>query len=123
MVDPDEVRFVGWAENDYWAQRAWQTPFAGPLSVRPPRETPIPSLAFAGRPEPLTFGSITAFEAKQPGWSSSSIGGNYRITDGLFVCVEVRGRDGVRYSFASRDPRPADPPAAFSLQLPGFVRA
>jgi hypothetical protein len=57
--DPDQrVRAVGWAESDYWAQRAWVTPFPGGLEAPAPQWGPPPSLGFLGRPEVTegTFG-------------------------------------------------------------------
>ena len=121
LITPNgkDVRFVGWAQNDYWALRAWDSPFLGDLTETPPIETPAPSLTFAGRPGTLTFGEITAFEQAQHGWSLISITGKYRMTDGRFLYVEVDGSDGVSYCFEATKPKVSDPPTAISLRLTG----
>ena len=121
LITPNRknVRFVGWAQNDYWAMRAWELPFLGELAEKPPIETPVPSLAFAGRPETLNFGEVTAFEQVQPGWSTISVTARYRMSDGRFLYTEVDGSEGVRYYFERTKPKASDPPTAIALRLPG----
>lgn len=116
----DPVLSVGWAESDYWARRVWDLPpYQGDLSVPPAQWRPPPSLAFLDRPEHLTFEGVRHFEQERLGKPAPTmINARYRLTDGAFLCVEVRGADGVFYYFGSTGPEPADEPVAIEIRLP-----
>jgi hypothetical protein len=117
--DPEgAVRGVGWAESDYWAQRAWLVPFPGGLEAPTPRWRP-PSLGFLGRPEVLTFQAVKKFE--RPRCHAPRVLrelAHYRVTDGAFMYVEISGADGLSYIFGSNEVRPDDLPVAIEFRLP-----
>ena len=56
---PGQVWAVGWAESDYWAQRAF-TVFYGDLDVPPRQWESLPSLAFLGKLDDLSLASPTS---------------------------------------------------------------
>lgn len=114
------VLSVGWAESDYWAMRCWDNPpYRGDLSIPPAQWGPPPSLVFLDRPEHLTFESVCQFERERLSKPSvTMVNARYRMTDGAFLSIEVRGSDGVLYYFASTGPEPADEPVAIEIRLP-----
>ena len=113
---------VGWAESDYWAHRVFELPFRGDLTP-PAAQWRPPSLAFLGRPVNLSFGTITKFEdtLKVPK-KVFMVSASYRWTDGAFMCVSVRGNDGLTYMYASNEPQPDDGPVAIEIRLPEAKR-
>ena len=124
--DGDPVYAVCWAESDYWASRAFSTPpFAGDVgpSAAPASEWgPPPSLISIGRPSSLTLGELGAYERSHKGARTAAlIKARYRLTDGAFLCCELKGHGGVTYIFASNKPAPADEPVALEFRLPELV--
>jgi hypothetical protein len=122
--DPEgAVRGVGWAESDYWAQRAWMVPFPGSLEAPAPQWEP-PSLGFLGRPEVLAFQAVKEFERRRlPALQALGMEkANYRATDGAFMNVEIRGADGLFYMYGSNKVRPDDLPVAIEFRLPERVK-
>jgi hypothetical protein len=112
---------MGWAESDYWAQRAWVTPFPGGLEAPAPRWGPPPSLRFLGRPEVLAFEADKEFERPRLTALQAAVRlemARCRVTDGAFMSVEVRGADGLIYFYAPNEVRPDDRPAAIEFRLP-----
>jgi hypothetical protein len=118
------VRAVGWAQSDYWAQRAWESPpFRGELAPPPPQWDRTPSLEFLGRPKDLSFGSVRDFESAQPGARKATlVNATYRLTDGAFLYCAINGTDGVTYIYGSSDPKPDHSCFALSRPFP-LVRA
>jgi hypothetical protein len=119
--DPeDAVRGVGWAESDYWAQRAWIVQFPGGLEAPAPQWGPPPSLGFLGRPEVLAFQAVKEFERRRfPALQAFGMEvADYRISDGAFMYVQVRGADGLFYIYGSNKVRPDDLPVAIEFRLP-----
>lgn len=118
--DGDPVRAVGWAQSDYWAQRAWESPpFRGELAPPLPQWDRPPSLEFLGRPEDLSFGSVRAFEKAQPeARKATLVNATYRLTDGAFLYCAINGTDGVTYIYGSNDPKPDQQPVAIEFRLP-----
>jgi hypothetical protein len=116
----DAVRGVGWAESDYWAQRAWLVPFPGGLEAPASQWGAPPSLGFLGRPEVLAFQAVKEFERRR----LSAIKAlrvemaHYRATDGAFMYVDIRGADGLFYIYGSNKVRPDDLPVAIEFRLP-----
>ena len=116
----DRAYGVGWAESDYWATRAFDGPqFRGKLDDPPPPQwKPPPSLAFLGRPTVLSFKTISDHERGLTGPSNVIlVTAHYRMTDGAFLSVSVNGANGIKYTYASNDPRPADQPVALEVGL------
>jgi hypothetical protein len=117
--DSGAVRAVGWAESDYWACRAWELPFLGDVVFAPSATSRPPSLTFAGRPDDLSFESIVEHERARRGRRElTDVTGVYRMTDGAFLYVELRGTDGITYLFGSTSPQASDSPNAVAFQLP-----
>jgi len=116
----DPVVAVGWAESDYWAKRTWDNPpFRGDLTAPQPEWRPPPSLAFLGRPQPLSYASIRDFEGAQPGARKATLlDATYRMTDGAFLYCTINGAQGITYVYASNHPKPNDEPVALEFQLP-----
>ncbi len=46
------------------------------------------------------------------------VSARYQLTDGAFLCVDVRGSEGVTYIFGSNAPNPEDEPVGLQFQLP-----
>ena len=117
--DDDPVWGVGWAESDYWAERAWSYPnFAGDLTSPPPEWRPLPSLAFMGRPTDLSLGSVVAFERSRLHVPKvTRLNARYRTTDGAFVQYNVEGSDDVKYIFGAPQPKSTDEPVAIEFRL------
>jgi hypothetical protein len=115
----DPVRAVGWAESDYSAKRAWETPFSGGLEAPRAQWDGPPSLRFLGRPEILSFGSVLDFEKAQPGARKATVlVAKYRITDGGFLHHVINGTDGITYFYMSDEPLSEDLPVALDVRLP-----
>lgn len=112
----DPVRAVGWAQSDYWARRVWDNPpFAGDLQAPPAQWEEPPSLEFLGRPARLSYKEVRAFERSKGDTLES---GNYRLTDGALLSIEVTGIGDVCYHFASTRPKAGDLPVAIEIGLP-----
>jgi hypothetical protein len=114
------ARGVGWAESDYWTQRAWLVPFPGSLVVPESQWGPPPSLGFLGRPEVLAFQAVKEFERRRlTAVRAFRIEmAHYRVTDGAFMYVEIRGADGLFYIYGSNEVSPDDLPVAIEFRLP-----
>lgn len=117
--DGDPVFAVCWAESDYWAQRSWSWPrFEGddsPTAAESPAE---PDLTGLGKPTDLSYGSIHEFEAAQSlARSATLVTAKYRMTDGMFLCCEIKGTHGVSYVYGSIDPQADDKPVAVEVRL------
>lgn len=117
----DPVRAAGWAESDYWAKRAWETPFSGRLDVPGAQRDGPPSLRFLGRPEILSFATVLDFEKAQPrALVATLLVAKYRVTDGAFLHHAIRGSDGITYFYASDEPLRENLPVALEIRLPGL---
>jgi hypothetical protein len=116
----DPVRGVGWAASDYWARRAWDNPpFAGDLDSVPPAQWQQPSLEFLGRPQPLTFASVCAYESARSGARVATlVTASYRFKDGAFLALRVSGADGVIYDYPEPEAKPDELPVAVEFRLP-----
>lgn len=114
----DQAYGVAWAESDYWASRALNGPqFRGDLTPPPPHWRPVPSLAFLGRPNSLSFGTISEFERRRTRNDPTLIRAHYRITTGDFLSFEIHGSDGIAYMYASNTPQAGDEPVAIEFGL------
>jgi hypothetical protein len=118
----DPVYAVCWADSDYWARRAFSGPpftgDVGPSAAPPSQWGPPPALVDTGRPRSLTFRDLGAYERSLPGAKTAILlNASYRLTDGAFLCCELKGQDGVTCFFASNEPAPADEPIAIEFRL------
>lgn len=113
----DPVYAVGWAESDYSARRAWETPFLGGLTWPPAQWGPPPSLVFLGRPDSLSYESVYNFERAQAGAKIATlVTASYRFNDGAFLASVISGI-GINYNYRSNSPCPTDQPIAIEFRL------
>jgi hypothetical protein len=118
----DPVYAVCWADSDYWARRAFSVPpFAGDVTPSAPPASEWgspPSLVSTGRPASLRLGELVAHERSRNGVKTAALlKARYRLTDGAFLCCELRAQDGVTFVFASTEPALADEPIAIEFRL------
>ena len=116
----DPARAVGWAQSDYWAQRAWESPpFRGDLTPPSPQWLSPPSLEFLGHPGGLAFAQVRSLESAQSAARAPiMIRAKYRLTDGAFLYCGIHGANGVTYIYGSPGPKPQDEPVAIEFRLP-----
>jgi hypothetical protein len=79
-----------------------------------------PSLRFLGRPEVLSFEAVKDFERRRLS-ALQALGmekAHYRVTDGAFMSVEIKGADGLFYIYGSNEVGPDDLPVAIEFRLP-----
>jgi hypothetical protein len=114
---PNEAWGVGWAESDYWARRAWETPFSGDPTADPQPEYATPSAADLGLDGDLKYRAILESAGQAPGFGITSVSAQYRMTDGRFLFVTILGSRDAKYYFGSTSPQDSDRPEAIEFGL------